>query len=339
MNIKEDEHASQALPLISVIVPAYNCAAYLGSALDSIFAQSYPQLEVLVVDDGSTDGTVAVAQRYGERVRVISQTNAGPAAARNRGLASARGEFIAFLDGDDLWLEGKLLQQARYLLRRPEASIVYGHFHRWESRPDGSFSPADEFATGATEESLDPALSGWIYHRLLIDSEVHIITALIRATVIDEIGIFDETLKVGEDYDFWLRVSRRFQLYKLARPLALYRIHGNNTTATPRTVNHGYGVLRKNLQQWGLCGPDGRCADKKKMNQRLAQLCFDLGYAHYWHGDRRLALRQFALALKHQPSLLKSWGYFGLALARAAQPSKFTLKRGPRDTIQPADER
>lgn len=339
MDIEEDEPAGQALPLISVIVPAYNCAAYLGAALDSIFAQEYPRLEVIVVDDGSSDGTVAVAQRYGARVRLISQSNAGPAAARNRGLASARGTFIAFLDGDDLWLEGKLLQQARYLLSHPEASVVYGHFYRWESRADGSFVAATEFDARAGDENIDPELSGWIYHRLLIDSEVHIITAMIRATVIEEIGMFDETLKIGEDYGFWLRVSRRFEFHKLARPLALYRIHGANTTATPRTVNHGYGVLRKNLRQWGLCGPDGRCADKKEMNQRLAQLCFDLGYAHYWHGERSLALRQFALALNHQPSLWKSWGYLFLALARAARPSKLTFKRGRRDTIQPADER
>jgi glycosyltransferase involved in cell wall biosynthesis len=110
-------------PLISCIVPVYNGATYLAEAIDSIFAQSYTPVEVLVVDDGSTDATPEVIAGYGDRIRSLRQENAGPAAARNRGLAAARGELIAFLDADDLWHPDKLRRQLDRLRTRSEVGI------------------------------------------------------------------------------------------------------------------------------------------------------------------------------------------------------------------------
>lgn len=121
-------------PLISCIVPVFNGERYLWEALESIFAQTYRPIEVLVVDDGSTDGTGAVAASYGSRLRYLWQPNAGPAAARNRGLEAARGEFVAFLDADDLWHPEKLARQMARFAARPGLDGSVAHVQmQWEA--------------------------------------------------------------------------------------------------------------------------------------------------------------------------------------------------------------
>lgn len=116
---------------VSCIVPVYNGAAYLGEAVESIWDQTYEPLEVIVVDDGSTDATAAAAQRLGARIRYVRQDNAGPAAARNHGVSLARGELIAFLDADDLWHPEKLARQAARFSDRPELEISLTHFRNF----------------------------------------------------------------------------------------------------------------------------------------------------------------------------------------------------------------
>lgn len=120
-----------AAPLISCIVPVFNGERYLAEALDSIFKQSWRPLEVIVVDDGSTDGTSQVASRYGERIRYIRQANAGPVAARNHGVRLAEGEFTAFLDADDIWREDKLACQMARFEARPELGVCTAHMQNF----------------------------------------------------------------------------------------------------------------------------------------------------------------------------------------------------------------
>ena len=118
--------------LISCIIPIFNGERFLGEALESVLAQTYQPVEIIVVDDGSTDGTAEVARRYGERVHYLWQPNAGQTAARNMGLSEAKGEFIAFLDGDDLWHREKLARQTTRLLERPDLDLCFTHFqHFW----------------------------------------------------------------------------------------------------------------------------------------------------------------------------------------------------------------
>ena len=122
-------------PLVSVIMPAYNARPYIEQAIRSVLDQDYAQIELIVVDDGSNDGTPELAEQFGNRVKVLRQKNAGPAAARNRGFAASQGEFIAFLDADDVWLAGKASMQVRYLQNHSETGLVYGDFKHW--RPPG----------------------------------------------------------------------------------------------------------------------------------------------------------------------------------------------------------
>jgi glycosyltransferase involved in cell wall biosynthesis len=302
-----------AAPLITVVMPAYNASFFIVDAMRSVLDQDYPNIELIVVDDGSSDGTAAAAERFDDRVRVVRQRNAGPAAARNRGLEAAKGDFIAFLDADDVWLPGKLTAQVRYLQDHPETGVVFGGFMLWHPTVDGAFVPPPEPHNADGPLKLVAACSGWIYKDLLLDSVVCIITAMVRKSVLDAVGNFDESLRTGEDYDFWLRASRQFRADKLDRALACYRLHPGGTTKVPRAENNEYRVLQKNLALYGSTGPDNLAPTADALRARLFKLCFDHGYLHMRSGDPQVARNAFVTAIHHSPFEPKAWAYWMLA--------------------------
>lgn len=323
-------------PLVSVIMPVYNCADYVGQAIESVLSQDYAHLELIVVDDGSTDSTPAVLTRFDDaRLRWMRQTNSGPAAARNRALALSCGDYIAFLDGDDLWLPGKLAAQMTYLDRHPDMRIVYSRWARWHADSQGDFAPATNYleqAAGA-QDVLDEDASGWIYAGMLLDSMIHSITAVVHRRVFDAIGLFDESLRTGEDYDLWLRATHRFRVAKLARTLALYRIHPQSVTAVEQRENNEYRVLMRALERLGHCGTGGRRVDRMELDRRLSRLCFDHGYRHYRRGDVRIAFDAFRLALRHSDFRPKTLAYCVGAAARCATSKvSSTLTGGLRES-------
>ena len=271
---------SSGSPLVTTIVPAYNCAHFLPEALDSILAQQYPNLEIIVVDDGSTDGSADIAEAYGSPVKVIRQKNQGPAAARNRGVRESRGEYIAFLDGDDVWLPGKLLAQMECFASHKEVGIVYGENSKWSMNEVGVYPSKEAFITSEQNGVIDDMRSGWIYHQLLLDNIIHIITAVIPRSLFDTLGGFDESLRVGEDYDFWLRASRLVQAHKLAKDVALYRVNLASTTHIPRSINNEQVVVLRAVEKYGLASPNGVAISEKQMRARLFNLAFGHGYMH-----------------------------------------------------------
>lgn len=301
-------------------MPAYNARPYIEESIWSVLNQDYSNIELIVVDDGSKDGTPEAAEQFGSRVTVLRQKNAGPAAARNRGIAAASGEFIAFLDADDVWLPGKVTMQVKYLQDYPEVGVVFGRFLRWESQLDGAFSEPPTPTYLNTSMTLVPEHSGWIYKALLFDNVVHIITAMIRRSVIDQVGTLDESLPTGEDYDFWLRVSRKFRMAKLDRTLAYYRMHGASITKVPRKENNEYKVLLKALENYGPVGPDGITVSKSALRERLFQLCFNHGYFHIRNGDPEVAQQAFLTALHHSQLKPKVWVYWMLAVLKKMRP-------------------
>ena len=309
---KTDEHTGLA-PSLSVIMPAYNCSAYISEALNSILSQGYPNLEIIVVDDGSRDGTAEIAEGYGAPVRVIRQKNGGPAAARNRAAKEATGDFLSFLDGDDLWLPGKLNAQMKHLLAHPEVGIIYGGFLRWVANKNGSYPVGTEIPGIKTTEGLDENLSGWIYHQLLRDNYIHIITSIVSRKLFETIGGFDEALRIGEDYDFWLRATRLVQAHKLARDVALYRVNPASTTHIARPINVEHVVLTRTIKKFGLASPDGAKICEAHLEQRLFKLAFDHGYVNFWHGSPVAALDSFSEAIKFKKNRLKSLVYLAMS--------------------------
>lgn len=297
-------------PWVSVVMPAYNAGLYIDEAIRSVLSQDYANIELIVVDDGSKDGTPELAEQFGDRVTVIRQKNAGPAAARNRGIATARGEFIAFLDADDVWLPGKASLQVKYLQNHPEVGVVFGDFMHWSPQADGTFLKPPALINEKSPFAVLPEHSGWIYTVLLFDNVIHIITAMIRRPVVAAMGGLDESLPTGEDYDFWLRVSRQFRADKLDCVLAYYREHPSGVTKTPRRDNNEYRVLVKTLKAHGAVGPDGASAPLSDVSARLYQLCFSHGYFHIRSGDASVAQDAFSAALRHKPLSPKVWAYW-----------------------------
>jgi|GEM_PF-310960 len=312
-----------AQPLVSVIMPAFNAAAYIEEAIDSVLAQDYPNKELIVIDDGSSDDTVARVQAYGDRVRLLTQANQGSAVARNQGLDAAKGAYIAFLDSDDVWLPGKLTAQVGYLEAHPDVGMIYADWLPWKRDKQSKAFPSPETLIPAAPDAGVPPEeiplltegSGWLYNRLLFGSLLHTITVMARRELIEQVGRFDPELKRGQDYDYWLRASRHTEIHQLDRVFALYRLHGSGCITQWPDINYEKLVVEKALARWGMEGPTGERSDRKAVERRLAGTCFDFGYHHYWSGNPRKASRSFLQALRHHPRHLGSWRYAGMSLA------------------------
>jgi glycosyltransferase involved in cell wall biosynthesis len=194
-------------PLVSVVIPVFNGERFLREAVESVLAQKYSPLEIIMVDDGSTDGTADVARSLPETVRYLHQTNQGPAAARNRGIEHAQGSLIAFADADDLWPEDKLALQLPYLMRDPAAEIVMGRIQQVLLSETG----AENFA--------EPAFS------------VNLGSAIIRKSVFERVGLFDETMRYSEDVDWFMRAREGgAAIVTIDAVTLLYRQHDQNMT-------------------------------------------------------------------------------------------------------------
>lgn len=274
------------MPSVSVIIPSYNAERWIKSTLDSVLAQTYSDIEIIVIDDGSTDDTVSVVSKNYPEIKLISQTNQGVAAARNKGIENASGEWIAFLDADDIWLPNKIRDQFELLATDPEAQMVYSSWHVWPSQtssPDPELLCVLQKVTNNTDEFRGP--SGWIYPELLEDCYVWTSTVLAKRTLFEHIGKFDTTLKIGEDYDLWLRASQSTKILRVAKPLALYRIHPTSLTKSTPLENYQAIVINRAISRWGYKSPDGRIASKTRVNKRIALSWLNFADASFQVGN------------------------------------------------------
>lgn len=306
---------------VSVVIPVFNGMPHIPEAIDSVLRQDHDDLEVLVIDDGSDDGTRSAVSAYGEPVRLLATETprSGPAVARNVGLREASGDLIAFLDADDVWLSDKLGTQVKYMMDHPEIGLVSTNSRYWRPRPDGSYPPADDMASqgDATAVSGDAGLSGWLYYEILLKpSTVWTSTVLMQRWLLDKVGYFNEALRLGQDYDYWLRASRYTPIHRLPGCYALYRQHDDNSTGRPRSVNFELQIFRSAMRRWGRHGPDGRSVPRSAVRERYHRLNFRMGYHHYWRGDPAVAMRSFAAALRWRPHAPKTWAYLMASSAK-----------------------
>lgn len=199
--------------MISVVLPVYNQARYLPQAVESVWIQGVDDLELLIVDDGSTDGTLNVIKDLSSRgnLRWIRQENAGPAAARNRGVKESRGEWIAFLDADCYWITDKLKEQMAAVDAVP-ADFCFC----------GSFLVDDDSDVLATRVN-NPAVN--LLNELIWGNCISTSSVFVRKRVLMEVGLFNETLRIGEDWDLWLRLAARVNVLYLPKPLMAERFN------------------------------------------------------------------------------------------------------------------
>jgi len=303
--------------LVSVVIPAYNAAAYVAQAVDSVLAQDYPQVEVIVVNDGSKDDTLDVLRGYGDRIRVIDQANAGPPRARNAGLAAVQGEFVAFLDADDIWLPTKLSAQVAHLRAHADVGTVFTRWHVWPADADGVFRIPAVSPVPFVGAPLVAEHSGWMYSRLLLECHLLTTTVLLRTSLVDAIGGFDVDLFNGDDYDFWLRASREARIDQLDVVGAWYRVVSGSVSRKARPVNFERVVIEKALARWGLADDKaGTVMDARVMRDRIDRLAIQFAYEHLALGDPALAWGSYAEVLRHRPWRVKLWPAATQALAK-----------------------
>jgi glycosyltransferase involved in cell wall biosynthesis len=232
------------MPLVSVIMPAYNVEPYVGDAIRSALAQTFTDFELIVVDDGSKDGTAAVVKdlaREDRRILLVQQGNRGLAGARNSALRASRGEYFALLDSDDLWDPAFLEQQIAILEARPDVDIVTGN--GWYLGGPNS----GQLARPYPDSRPDPDLAG-----IIGDEWSVFIMSVFRRRVYTEIGPFDESMRSNEDYDFWLRAAiAGSEFVRNDRPLGHYRVRTDSLSASNvrmlRGILHVYTKLRPEI--------------------------------------------------------------------------------------------
>lgn len=236
----------QSQPLISIIIPAFNAASVLGVALRSVQEQQYPYFEALVIDDGSADDTETIARPFVEqdpRFVLLQQPNQGVSAARNAGLAAARGEWIAFLDADDMWFANKLARQVQCLRDSPEVDLIFSNYYLWDGRTDLRLRYAEhkQFPLGNFAQLIRFNLLG-------------ISTVMVKQDLLSRVGGFDSELDPAEDWDLWLRLAEAgCRTGRIREPLARYRMwSGNTSKQTVRMAEASVRVLQKRLTQCHL---------------------------------------------------------------------------------------
>ena len=205
------------MTIVSIITPTYNRRHLIGESIDSVLSQEVGDYEMIIVDDGSTDGTEEyISEKYTDpRIKYIKQENRGQNFARNRGLSEATGKYICFLDSDDYWPPDKLSKSLEIFQSHPEVDVVYG-----------DEMIVDESGNEIAKESIK-RYSGRVTAKLLVENFIGMSAAMVRAEKVLEVGGMDESIKVADDYSLWLRLSANCNFYYLEETLGYYRVTGD----------------------------------------------------------------------------------------------------------------
>lgn len=302
-------------PTISVVIPTYNRARFLPAAVASVRAQTYPCDEILIVDDGSTDDTTEVVAAMGAGVRLIRQANAGPAAARNRGIQEAKGELVAFLDTDDRWLPGKLAAQVELFRSEPNLGLACADM---AIEDDSGVRLVDSnFVKRGLQQHFD-ALGGRPIpnapRRLLELNFINTSTAVARRQTLLGLGGFDTRLRYGEDLELWLRIAARHPIACVASVLEVRVEHDSNVTRSIEPMLLGYVKMAETIREWAgaamaAWGMDG--------DRYVANCQADLGYWYFSNGRMQDARRAMMASFKTAPGL-RSILYYAASLLPAA---------------------
>ena len=289
------------MPTVSVVIPTYNRAGLVGHAIESALAQSFADREIVVVDDGSTDGTMAALARFGSKIRVVRQENGGEAAARNRGIREASGTWVAFLDSDDLWEPDALERLVQASAAHPGAGLVAMKARAIladgtrTARVHGKKSPGPSFTTRS----------------LLWGDAGGVLMPMVRRDLLLAEGGFDESLRQATDCDMWLRLSFRTEMIALDAPLLLCRVHPENASAD-KTVNAAMWL--RILDKLARAEPEWVAANPWTYRRALGKERLRLGRERLaaWDGSRaglafaREALRGSVAAF---PFFARAWLY------------------------------
>lgn len=227
-------------PLVSIIMPAYNAEKFISKSIESVLQQTYQNWELLVVNDGSKDNTSSIVKLFNyTRIKLIEQENGGVSKARNTGIANSTGEFIAFLDSDDLWLKDKLEIQVKYMMNNQNIVLSYGDYLSFIE--DGKI---------IENKQLYPFKIKDLKQRLLVFNSIATLTVMVKSDVLKATSGFDTELFGPEDWDLWIKISQKGDIGYIKENLAMYREHeGGISKNKKRQLDEEYKVLNRHVLQ------------------------------------------------------------------------------------------
>lgn len=282
---------------VCVIIPTYNRAQYICSAIESVLSQSYKPLTIIVVDDGSTDNTAEVISRYTDIIKYFRIVHCGLASkVRNAGLEMVQEDYVAFLDSDDQWLPNKLEQQVRILDEHPEVGLICTNafvLGEGQDKPNRLYLQGEQLSSGNVLQVL-------LRNNFVITS-----TVVIRRSLLEHVGTFseDHLLRVGEDYDLWLRIAAVSQVFSLPDALCIYRDHAESIRSQQSIIDYWQGMLlildrlRRQLKAQNF-----KDVDVVKLMNELSSTYHHRLWISYWAAGRfPRAATSLMQALRHHP--------------------------------------
>ena len=283
------------MPRVSVVIPTFNCATYLPLAIDSVLSQSYKDLEILVVDDGSTDGTAERISHHMKRIRYVYQENEGASAARNRAVEMSTGEYIAYLDADDMWYPQKLELQVAYLDRDMECGLVHSDVCVIDER--------DEILHRQfNSETARSVPQGSCLLQLLHHSHIQTLTVVERRDCFEKVGGFDKRLPIAQDYMHWILIALEgWKIGYIGEPLAKYRWRRGSLMASKRRLLEDYErIYSILLNETSLGDRYGKHAIDT-IEERITSVQRELAGVDYAEGRNATARRRLARLIQRSP--------------------------------------
>lgn len=312
---------------VAVIVPCYNVERYLARAVDSVFAQTYRDFHIYAVDDASSDGTANVLRNYTPHCSMISQIHGGPAAARNRAIRMSDTPFVAFLDADDEWLPPKLERQIA--LMKQDSSLGLVCSLSVVSGSDG------ETCSAPTADKLPG--SGRLFRHLVRNCFVFTPTVVVRRRCLDEVGLFNESLAVSEDFNLWLRIAARWNIALLPEVLTItHKRPGSLSVRLPtqERLRNGVAALK---HVWSSC-PDLPAVERGALRRVLAERTYCYGSCLISEGAKGPGRHQLMTALRLQPTHWRALTRAGLSFfPRLVSDSLVGLKKILVGSAQPEE--
>ncbi len=278
---------------VSVVVATHNMGNYLKEAMESVLRQTYPVMEVIVIDDGSTDGTKELIAQFSreQRVKYYYQKRMGQPKAKNQGIRKCSGDYIAFIDADDLWVKEKLERQLPNFDKSEKIGVVYSDVARIDH--DGNMIGRPNVKR----------YSGNITDRLLIHNFVPMSSVVVRKKCFNEIGMFDETFPMGIDYDLWLRMSAKYDFYFVDEVLCHWRQWNGQLSQNYRgRYENGIRIMKKFLAKHPKLIPADVVAEAWAHTYVGRGWCYAVR-----EKDRRAAFGDYVTALKYKPTYLPAW--------------------------------
>ncbi|HEY9633636.1 MAG TPA: glycosyltransferase family A protein [Coleofasciculaceae cyanobacterium] len=291
------------MPKVSVVIPAYNAMAYLPETVDSVLRQTFTDFEVLIINDGSSDNIVEWASGVKDpRVKLISQENQGVSIARNTGIAQAQGEYIAFLDADDLWEATKIEAQVRCLDSNPEVGLV----HTWMLLVNKQGK--------STGRVMSSQAEGNVWKQLVEKNTIACSSVMVRRCCFETIGVFEPNLNFAEDWDMWIRIASRYPFAVIKQPLYYYRQLPNSLSKDYKAIEQYYRLVIEKIFQ----SVPAELLYLKNHSYGYSYLCLAWKSIQSIDRDYKLALQFQQQAIAYYPQLRYSWERIRLSLAITA---------------------